>query len=156
MLLSWEHVVAFPGESDLYRLSHAEECHSPPRSSASLHVHFPVSTYTLGRNVLYFAVCWQELRQGWRYSYYIYADDDVQAVDGGGARSLSQADIRDSKPRGPHAILTVLKALLGGLSLFLLPSSMPCLVRGWLSLRKRRRRIFGWCSVLDQPPSCQY
>jgi len=90
---SWAHVLALPGESDLYRLSFATE-QPPHRSSASLQVHFPGGTYTLGRSVLYSAVCWQELRQGWRYSFYVYADDDVQAVDEGVARSLSQEDIR--------------------------------------------------------------
>ena len=37
-------------------------------------------------------MCWQELRQGWRYTYATFVDDDVEAEDTGGRRPLTAED----------------------------------------------------------------
>lgn len=44
-----------------------------PKSS----VYYPGSSWTSGRNMLYYNARLKETRQGWNYTYYIFADGDV-------------------------------------------------------------------------------
>ena len=47
-----------------------------------------------GWGALYASLCWQELRQSWRYTHVIFLEDDVSADAARGTPSLSADDLR--------------------------------------------------------------